>query len=183
MNIPSVGRIMLLVYLILSSRYCSDLFSSSLKLELENNRIAQHLILLIMIITLLLMFGNPVGLEIGKNEMINSILIGIGIYIWFILTTKLSLEYNIIVLLVLGLYFLFESKKITDYKNVINDDTLNNDKKKNLIDSMNKYQKWLLFGLGGITLIGFFTKLNETKNIQIGGGKNFSYYKYLLYDN
>lgn len=179
----SVGRIMLLVYLILSSRYCSDLFSSSLQMELENNRLAQHIILLIMIITLLLMFGNPLGIEIGKNEMMNSLIVGFIIYVWFILTTKLSLEYNIMVLLILGLYFLFEHKKITDYKNIMEDDTLDNEKKNSLINKMDRYQKILLACLGGLTVFGFMLKLNEKRtDVMLGGGK-FNYYEYFINKN
>jgi len=55
----SIGRIILLTFLILASPSCKNLFSNSLKKEIDENRYVQHLILLILIITLLTLFGNP----------------------------------------------------------------------------------------------------------------------------
>ena len=38
----SLGRIILLTYIIIGSNYCSDLFSPELKNAIKNNRLVQH---------------------------------------------------------------------------------------------------------------------------------------------
>ena len=45
----SIGRIILLTYIIISSSYCTNLFSNGLKNAIENNKYAQHIILLLLI--------------------------------------------------------------------------------------------------------------------------------------
>ena len=102
----SIGRVLLLTYLFLMSPYTSNLFSNSLKSKIEDSRMAQHLILLILIITLLVMFGNPINLEVNKNEILNTVIVGFIVYIFFILTTKLNYMYNISILLILVIYFI-----------------------------------------------------------------------------
>lgn len=173
MEIPSysIGRVALMSYLILASPYCTNLFSSSLKTEIENNRYAQHLILLVLIITLLIMFGNPFGFEVGDNNLLSSIITGLVVYIWMIFTTKLDLRYNIGIVIILFLYFLYESRKITVYRNIKDDTTLTIQKKEELIQSYNKNQKYLLWLIGGITVFGVFINFNTIKTTQMGGGK------------
>ena len=73
----SVGRVLLLTYLILMAPSCTNLFSNSLKDLIQTNRFAQHLILLLLIITLVLMFGSPLGTDIRKNETFNGIIVGV----------------------------------------------------------------------------------------------------------
>jgi hypothetical protein len=176
----SIGRVALLAYLILASPYCSNLFSSSLKEEIESNRYAQHLILLTLIITLLTMFGNPFGFELGDNELLNSVITGLFLYIWIIFTTKLSLKYNVGILIILFLYFLYESKKISVYRNIKDDTTLTISKKEELINEYNKNQKYLLWVIGGITLVGVCLNFNTVKTQQTGGGGKINYLDYFF---
>ena len=174
----SIGRIVLLTYVILSSQYCSNLFSHGLKNAIESNRLVQHLILLILIMTLMIIFGNPLGVEITNNEQFNTIVMSLLVYVWFIMTTKLDLTWNISIMIVLCIYFLFESKKISDYKIVVNDPNLDINKKKELLDSFDQLQKYLLITIFGMTIAGTYLYANE-KQIQYGGG--FSLYKFFFY--
>ena len=174
----SIGRIILLTYIILASSYCSNLFSHGLKESIENNRMVQHLILLILIMTLMIIFGNPLGIEITHNEQTNSIIMSLLIYVWFILTTKLDLTWNVSILIILTIYFIYESKKISDYKIILKDDNLDINKKKELLDSFNQFQKYLIFTIFGITLSGTFLYANE-KQVQYGGG--FNIYNFFFY--
>ena len=174
----SIGRIVLLTYIILASSFCSNLFSDGLKNAIENNRLVQHLILLILIMTLMIIFGNPLGVEITHNEQLNSILMSLLVYVWFIMTTKLDLSWNICVLIILTIYFIFESKKISEYNMILKDDNLNDAKKKELLDSFNHLQKYLLSSIFGVTLIGTYLYASE-KKIQYGGG--FNLYNFFFY--
>jgi hypothetical protein len=174
----SIGRIVLLTYVILASQYCSNLFSHGLKEAIESNRMVQHLILLILIMTLMIIFGNPLKVEFTNNEQFNVIIMSLLVYIWFIMTTKLDLSWNIAILILLTIYFLYESKKVSDYKIMLDDPNLTIIKKKELLDSFNDLQKYLIITIFGITIAGTFFYANE-KQIQYGGGFNF--YNFFFY--
>lgn len=174
----SIGRIVLLTYIILASQYCSNLFSHGLKEAIENNRMVQHLILVILIMTLMIVFGNPFGIEFTNNEQFNIIIMTLLVYVWFIMTTKLDLAWNVSILIILTIYFLYESKKVSDYKIILADPNLDTIKKKELFDSFGNLQTYLLIALFGVTLTGTFLYANE-KQVQYGGG--FSMYRFFFY--
>lgn len=126
----SIGRIIVLTYIIIASSYCTNLFSNGLKKAIETNKYLQHLILIILIMSLMIIFGNPFKVEITSNQQINVVIMSLLIYVWFILTTKLDAAWNIAILILLTIYFLYESKKINDYNIVLNDPILDEEKKK-----------------------------------------------------
>ena len=173
----SIGRIILLTYIIIASSYCSNLFSHGLKKAIETNRYVQHLILIILIMSLMIIFGNPFQMEITTNKQINIVIMSLLIYVWFILTTKLDLAWNVAILILLTIYFLYESKKISDYNIILKDPVLEQEKKKEIVESYVNVQNYLLVALFGITLTGTFFYTSE-KKVQYGGG--FSYIKFLL---
>jgi hypothetical protein len=174
----SLARIVLLTYVILASQYCSNLFSHGLKEAIESNRMVQHLILLILIMALMIIFGNPLGVEFTNNEQFNVIVMSLLVYVWFVMTTKLDLSWNISILIILTIYFLYESKKTSEYKIILSDPNLNITKKKELLDSFSNLQKYLLVTIFGITLAGTYLYANE-KQVQYGGG--FNMYKFFFY--
>jgi len=174
----SIGRVILLTYVILASGYCSSLFSKGLKQAIEDNRMVQHLLLLILIIALMTIIGNPLGVEPTENQQLNIIISSLIIYVWFILTTKLDLSWNIGVLVLLTIFFLYESKKSSEYKFMLKDLNLTKEKKKELLEHYTSLQKYMLTAIFGVTLIGtlFFA---EQKTVQYGGG--FSYFNFFFY--
>lgn len=174
----SIGRIVLLTYVILASQYCSNLFSHGLKEAIESNRMVQHLILIILIMALMIVFGNPLGVEFTNNQQFNIIIMTLLVYVWFIMTTKLDLGWNVAILIILTIYFLYESKKISDYKLILSDPNLDDIKKKELFDSFDNLQKMLLITIFGVTIAGTLLYVNE-KQIQYGGG--FSMYRFFFY--
>ena len=174
----SIGRIVLLTYVILASSYCTNLFSHGLKEAIENNRMAQHLILLILIMTVMTIFGNPLGVQITKNEQGNMIIMSLLVYVWFIMTTKLDLTWNLSILIILTMYFIYESNKVSDYNVMLRDDNLSIEKKKELLDSYNQIQSSVLLVIFGITLTGTYLYSNE-KQVQYGGG--FNYFNFFFY--
>jgi len=165
------------------SSSCTNLFSNSLHDLIKNNRFAQHLILLLLIITLVLMFGSPIGAEVSKNETLNGVIIGLIVYVFFILSTKLNYVYNIAIIIILSLYFLFETQKITDYKNVLNDPVLEDDKKVKIFEQFDMIQNYMLIGIFGVTMVGtlFYLFEKQEKFGQMGGSKNnFDYLKFFF---
>jgi hypothetical protein len=154
--IMEIGKILLLTYIIIASNYCSNLFSNSLKDAIENNRYVQHLILIILIMSLLLMFEQGNSIKFTSNKHLNVIIMTLIIYTWFILTTKLDLAWNIAIMIMLIIYFFYENKKNNDYKIISNDTNLSSDTKNELHNILINTQKSLLLGIFGITLTGTF---------------------------
>lgn len=189
-----IGKILLLTYIIIASNYCSNLFSNSLKNAIENNRYVQHLILIILIMSLLIIFEQGNSIKFTSNNHLNVIIMTLIIYTWFILTTKLDLAWNIAIMIILVIYFFYENKKNNDYKNINNDKNLSNEDKNELYKVLTNTQNSLLLGIFGITLTGTFIYGIEKYNqygpqklyrggnyLQEGGGSNtFNMVKFLF---
>jgi len=174
----SIGRIVLLTYIIIASNSCTNLFSKGLQQAIQDNRMVQHLILLILIMSLIIIFGNPLGTNITNNEQLNIVIMTLLVYVWFIMTTKLSLAWNVGILILLAIYFLFESKQISETSEIMRDTNLSKDKKEELYKLFMHHQQYLMLAIFGVTLTGTFFYSNEQKE-QHGGG--FSYYRYFFY--
>jgi hypothetical protein len=165
----SIGRIILLVYIIIASSYCTNLFSKGLKEQLENNKFAQHIVLILLIMALMICFGNPFSVNITGNEQFNMVIMSLLVYVWFIMTTKLDLAWNIGVLIILTIYFLYESKQISDFNKVSGDPLVTPKAKQEILDKYNQTQKYVLLGIFGFTVAGTLIYANE-KQEQYGGG-------------
>ena len=126
----SIGKILLLTYIIIASSFCSNLFSNGLKKAIESNRFVQHIILILLIMSLMIFFGNPFGVEISTNHTINIVIITLLVYVWFILTTKLDLAWNVAIIILLTIYFLYESKVTSDINIELKDTIVPAEKKK-----------------------------------------------------
>ena len=167
----SIGRILLLIYIIISSSYCSNLFSNGFKKAIETNVFVQHLILIILIMSLMIIIDNPFNVEVTSNQPFNILIMSLLIYVWFILTTKLDVTWNIGVIILLAIYFLFESKKINDLNISLKDVNIEQNKKNELIEHFTCIQNYLLIGIFGVTVIGSLFYASE-KQVQYGGGFN-----------
>jgi hypothetical protein len=167
----SIGRILLLTYVIISSSQCNDLLSTEMKKTIQDNKLVQHFILLVMIMVLMSLFGNPLKLDFAGDETINLAIVSSLVYVWFILTTKLSVTWNFGVIILLCIYFFYENEKIDEYKKKIGDDSVKGPQKEELVTSFARDHKFLLLGLFGTTLIGTMLYANEQSSVQMGGGK------------
>ncbi len=167
----SIGRILLLTYIIIASSYCSDLFSNGLKKAIQSNKFAQHIILIILIVTLMFCFGNPFGVQITSNQQFDIVIMSLLVYVWFIMTTKLDLTWNIGILILLTIYFLYESKYVADYNVILKDPIIGSDVKNSLISTYLSTQKYLLVAIFGVTLAGTLIYAYEKKE-QYGGNFN-----------
>lgn len=169
----SIGKILLIAYIIISSSYCSNLFSNSLKMELETNRYMQHLILILLIMSLLIIFNNPFGIELSSNHTINMMILTLLVYVWFILTTKLDLAWNIGIILLLVIYFLYESKLTNNINIKLSDTNISGENKQQIVSEFVKINNYVLLILFGFTLLGTFFYTSE-KQVQYGGGFNLA---------
>ena len=167
----SIGKVLLLTYIIIASSYCSNLFSNSFKKAIESNRFIQHIILILLIMSLMLLFGNPFSVNISTSHTLNIVILTLLIYVWFILTTKLDLSWNIGIIILLVIYFLYESNSTIDLNMQLKDININIDTKSNLVQTYLYNNNIILLSIFGITLLGTLFYSNE-KQIQYGGGFN-----------
>ena len=169
----SIGKVLLLTFIIISSSYCSNLFSNGLKTALETNRYVQHIVLIILIMSLMILFGNPFGTKISSNHTLNIVIITLLIYAWFILITKVDLSWFIGIIILLAIYFLYESKMTLDINQQLNDNLLNDETKTQIINTFINTNNYVLMAIFGITIIGSLFYGSE-KQVQYGGGFSIS---------
>lgn len=165
----SIGKVLLLTFIIISSSYCSNLFSNEFKKALESNRYVQHIILIVLIMSLMILFGNPFGTNLTTSHSFNILIITLLIYAWFILMTKLDLSWFIGIIILLAIYFLYESKMTLDINHQLQDNLVNNEIKTELVNTFIHTNNYVLMGIFGVTVIGSLFYGNE-KQIQYGGG-------------
>ena len=165
----SIGKVLLLTFIIISSSYCSNLLSNGLKNALETNKYVQHLVLIILIMSLMILFGNPFGTQLSTNHSFNIIVITLLIYAWFILMTKLDLAWFISVIILLAIYFLYENKATLDINQQLADSAVNTETKAQLINTFLQTNNHVLMAIFGVTLVGSLFYGSE-KQVQYGGG-------------
>jgi hypothetical protein len=165
----SIGKVLLLTFIIISSSYCSNLFSNGLKNALETNRYVQHIVLIILIMSLMILFGNPFGTKLSTNHAFNIIIITLLIYAWFILITKLDLSWFIGIIILLAIYFLYESKQTYDINQQLNDNLVSSETKSQIVNTFINTNNYVLMTIFGITVIGSLFYGGE-KQVQYGGG-------------
>lgn len=165
----SIGKVLLLTFIIISSSYCTNLFSDGLKKELETNRYAQHIILIILIMSMMILFGNPFGLNLSSNYAFNFVIITLLIYAWFILMTKLDLAWFIGVIILLAIYFLYESKATNDLNQQLSDNLIDSETKGELVNTFLQTNNYVLMAIFGVTVVGTLFYGGE-KQVQYGGG-------------
>lgn len=165
----SIGKVLLLTFIIISSSYCSNLFSNGLKNALESNRYVQHLVLIILIMSLMILFDNPFGTQLSTNHSFNILIITLLIYAWFILMTKLDLAWFIAVIILLAIYFLYESKTSLDINQQLADSSISTEARANIVNTFLQTNNYVLMVIFGISVVGSLFYGNE-KQVQYGGG-------------
>jgi hypothetical protein len=165
----SIGKVLLLTFIIISSSYCSNLFSNGLKNALETNRYVQHIVLIILIMSLMILFGNPFGTKLSTNHTFNIVVITLLIYAWFILMTKLDLSWFIGVIILLAIYFLYESKATLDLNQQLEDSAVSSETREKLVNTFIQTNNYVLMTIFGVTVVGTLFYGNE-KQVQYGGG-------------
>jgi hypothetical protein len=164
-------KFVLVLYLVQLSSLTSNTLGKQLKEYVEANRIIQHIINLIFLFVLISLAD--------KNKSIQDIAINtVSIYIFYLLSTKLDLQYNIILLLIMLIYYLYQRTTGSKIGRINKDEDLDIQTKEilTLVDN----NKNNIFGCLLIIFLFYFTHVYfKRKNMQYGNGFNYS--KFLLY--
>jgi hypothetical protein len=167
----TLSQALLIFYIIIAGNFTKGLFNKQMITEIENNRMAQHMIAYIMLLVIINSVG---GVETIEESVIYSI---IG-YVWFLFTTKLDLQINVIVVTILLIGYLYENKLKNKENELEKTRILSEEEKREVKNRNNGMRSMIIVGALGTTIMG--TYLYGTKQItQHGGG--FSINKYLFY--
>lgn len=167
----SIVKLLLLYYLLSYSSVTENLLSKQMKTLIEDNRLIQHLIGLLTMIVLI----SLLNYDLTNTKIV---IYGLITYILFILSTKLDIHWNIIILSLLFVMYLYEHNLNLKQQELSFDKILNNDEKNNIFVILNN-KKHMFIGLIGLFLIiGVYLYLNK-KDVQYGGG--FNWINFLLY--
>lgn len=115
----------------------------------------------------------------GINNTYRAVIYSLIGYIWFILTTKLDVHWNVIIILLLLFGFLYESKLNEKERNIMSDSNLTEEEKQKIINNNFQYRMYFILAALLTTIIGSLLYLNK-KVGQYGGGK-FDLITYLFY--
>ena len=172
MECPSIIKVLALYYLILLNPLSTNLISKSLKNYIEDNRMSQHLISVITLFVLInLLYGN-------KTDNSNIYLITAICYIFFVLTTKIEVQINMIIIFSLIVIYFYES--IIENKNIQNDNdnVLSDEEKQRIKISRNKIKNISYVILASAVFLGIYF-YSSKKTVQYGGG--FSLTRFFFY--
>jgi hypothetical protein len=160
---------LLIFYIIIINCFTHDLISKQVKRMIETNRYTQHIISILMLFIIIVL--------LLKTNISISILYTIIGYILYILTTKMDIQINIIVFIILLCGFIYEHTNILKEEEMNNDPILLEEDKNRIKQESNSHKIILLFF--SILIIGIGTFLYyDRKIIQHAG--HFSNYSYFI---
>ena len=167
----SLSKVLLIFYLAIAGNFTSNLLSKQLKSFFEENRIAQHIIALITLLVLVTAVGGIVDTKVA-------IIYTVVGYIWFIFTTKLDIQWNIVIILILLIGYLYENTIDNKEKLMETDNALTRDDKNAVISRNNSTKSYIVVAAMAVTVVGTFM-YSTKKHVQYGGGYNWL--TYMLY--
>jgi hypothetical protein len=174
----SLMKALLIFYLIAGNCYTQNLYSGQLLDFVRSNRIAQHTV---GFITLLVLITTAGGVKDQKTAIVYSS----AIYLWFILTTKMDLSWNLTVIALLFLGYIYENN-LDNHLNSSKNDSVLDEKHVARIKQNNKNVKRLIVGsIGLVTVVGclfyYIRKYQQYNNdfdnisFMIVGNRNHNY--------
>jgi lysylphosphatidylglycerol synthetase-like protein (DUF2156 family) len=159
----SLGKIMLLFYILSSSSSLFPLLSKQWKNTLENSRMTQHILGITTILALITLVSNG---NFSTQRIIAYTIIG---YLWFIVSTKLDLQWNIIIMAMLMIFLLYQDSNLHEDKILEKDKNLTDDEKESIQKKNKKNYVYILSAIIGATIIGTWI-YSDKKETQYGGG-------------
>lgn len=171
-NTTSLARVLLIFYVLVASNFTPNLMGKQLRTYLQENRIAQHIIAFIMMLVLIIVVGNVTDIR----QAFAYSLLG---YLWFIFTTKMDIQWNLIIILALLVVFVYENNMLEKEYEIEKDVNLTIQEKEVIIDKNNEMKSYVIIGVIVVTLIGMYLYFTK-KEGQYGGGQ-FDIFKFLFY--
>ncbi len=162
----SFVKLFVLYNLFVMSKFNSPLLSKQLKNMLDESRIAQHIVSFIFIFVLIQAFTET-------NDVYNIFNKSVLIYVGFVLSQKLDLQWYVMFMAMLLLYTLYENFLEEKEKNLKTDNVLDIDTREQLLKESENKKKIITSAMFGLMLIGVIIYADR-KQDQYGGGYNMT---------
>ena len=170
-NTISISKILLLYYL-LTIHTNSPIISKQLRNFVQHDRLIQHMVSFITIMVLITM------LHQDKIDNVKLLVYSVITYLLFLISTKLDIHWNVIVLLLLVFVYLYDVMIGQKEKEVIEDQVLTLSEKQKIKSNLHK-QKIYMLAIVVFSLVVGVCLYSEKKHVQYGGG--YSLVNFLLY--
>lgn len=164
-NQTNVISAFFIFYLLIASGCTENLIAKQTREFIRENRMAQHVIGFLTMLVLISIVG---GITDVKNAVTYTI---IG-YVWFIFSTKLDVQWNMIVLILLFIGYMYENTINQKEQETANDPILDETQKKEVIDNNENIKKWMIGIVFIITVVGTLA-YSYKKHNQYGEGYDF----------
>jgi hypothetical protein len=168
----SLNKIILTFYILVSSPVLFNLLSKQWKKTLENDRIAQHLLAIMTMLSLTILVSN------GKFSIQRIFVYTAIAYLWFIFSTKMDIHFNIIMLGSLIAFYLYQNTIQNENEKIQEDTNLSDEEKVKIQKNKKNNYIYLTGAILLLTLLGTIFYSNK-KEVQYGGG--YSFVNFLLY--
>lgn len=166
----SLAKVLLIFYVLIASGSTDSLMAKQMREYIQDNRYVQHILGFMLMIILVTLVGGVVDTQSAI------IYAAIG-YIWFIFSTKLDIHWNLAILILLFVGYMYENSLAVRENIIISDGNLTDKKKKELIEQDN-YHKTMIVGIVLlITIIG--TLFYSHKKVEQYGG-NYDIFTYIF---
>lgn len=166
----SIVTALLIFYMLVANNFIGNLYSGQLKDYISANRWVQHLIGCITMLLIIIEIG---GVTDGYKALFYTI---IG-YIWFILTTKLDIQWNLAIIGLLIIGFVYEKQMFAKEESSEEDQALEETDKKKIRKGNKDMKRVIFITILTVTVIGTIMYLNK-KRAQHGG--SFDTLKFFL---
>ena len=178
LNKTSIARVLLLFYVLMGSGSAYNLLGSPLRRFVEDNRIAQHFIAFLLLFTLIITFESELFDSSYSLSITDTLIYAVIGYTWFIFSTKLDLQWNIILIVILVGLFVMDVHFKNQEKLAKLDPNLTNEQKLNITKSNNLYRTYMTCFAILITILG--TVLYSDRKAEQHGG-SYDIFTYLLH--
>ena len=158
----SLAKVLLIFYVLIATGSADSLMSKQMKSYIQSNRYIQHIIGFLTMIILVTLVG---GIVDTRSAIIYA-LVG---YIWFVFSTKLDIHWNMVILILLFIGYMYENSMTVREKEINSDNNLTEEQKLIIINKNNNYKAIIV---GSVIIITIFGALfySHKKVEQYGGG-------------
>lgn len=164
-------KFLIALYLVQLTGLTNNTLGKQLKEYVSSNRVIQHIINIVFIIVLISMMND-------KISLINLFISSLILYSLYVFTTKLDLQYNLLILVFALFYYFYKRELDIQVKRISNDNDIDIITKNNVL--ANDYKKEIISGTALLAILIYFVWVYASrKNAQYGGG--FSFTKFFLY--
>jgi hypothetical protein len=165
----SLAKILLIFYILVASNCTENLLSKQTRDIINHNRYIQHMIGFMTLFVLITLVGDQVD---TRTAMVYA-LFG---YIWFVFSTKLDIHWNIAIIILLFIGYMYENNTKIRVIEIKNDNSLSESQKLYLLNDIESTNTWIVGSIIIVTILGTFF-YSQKKQEQYGGGYDvFTYF-------